>query len=80
MPPGGPQNRVAILRGVSVYGFMLAALRAPGIGAESPQDLHEQIRGLGADSPAPALRAGEAPKIWRFFIAQLLRFIYDKFL
>jgi hypothetical protein len=25
---------------------------APGIAAESPQDLHRQIRGLGAESPA----------------------------
>jgi hypothetical protein len=24
---------------------------AQGIGAESPQDLHKQIRGLGAESP-----------------------------
>jgi hypothetical protein len=44
-----------------VSGFMLAAGRAPGIVAESPQDLHWQIRGLGAESPAPALRAGGAP-------------------
>jgi hypothetical protein len=28
-----------------------AAGRAQGIAAESPQDLHRQIRGLGAESP-----------------------------
>jgi hypothetical protein len=29
----------------------LPLVRARGIGAESPQDLHWQIRGLGAESP-----------------------------
>jgi hypothetical protein len=31
--------------------FALPLVRAQGIEAESPQDLHEQIRGLGAESP-----------------------------
>jgi hypothetical protein len=30
---------------------LLPLVRARGIAAESPQDLHEQIRGLGAESP-----------------------------
>jgi hypothetical protein len=33
-----------------------------GIVAESPQDLHWQIRGLGAESPVPARSAGMRPK------------------
>jgi hypothetical protein len=32
-------------------GSALPLVRAQGIGAESPQDLHGQIRGLGAESP-----------------------------
>jgi hypothetical protein len=36
------QNRIS--------GFALAAGRAQGIAAESPQDLHKQIRGLEAES------------------------------
>jgi hypothetical protein len=31
--------------------FALPLVRAPGIEAEIPQDLHEQIRGIGAESP-----------------------------
>jgi hypothetical protein len=31
--------------------FAVRLLRAQGIAAESPQDLHWQIRGLGAESP-----------------------------
>jgi hypothetical protein len=54
----GPHGAVKLC----IHNFTAGAGRAPGIGAESPQDLHKQIRGLGADSPAPALRAGEAPK------------------
>jgi hypothetical protein len=52
-----------------------AAGRAPGIGAESPQDLHGQIRGLGAESPAPARSAGEAPED-SFFLRDLVYFLY----
>jgi hypothetical protein len=39
---------------VNAQAFTMNALplvRAPGIAAESPQDLHVQIRGLGAESP-----------------------------
>jgi hypothetical protein len=34
-----------------VLRFYVSRWAAPGIVAESPQDLHEQIRGIGAESP-----------------------------
>jgi hypothetical protein len=44
-----------------IYAVFEPLVRAPGIGAESPQELHGQFRGLVAESPAPARSAGEAP-------------------
>jgi hypothetical protein len=40
-------------------GFSCSSAR--GIAAESPQALHKQSRGLGAESPVPAF-GGNAPK------------------
>jgi hypothetical protein len=46
-----------------------AAVRAPGIAAESPQELHWQFRGLAAESPAPAReRRGGARILAVFFV------------
>jgi hypothetical protein len=56
-------------------------MRAQGIAAESPQDLHRQIRGLEAESPvfcgqgicgANSLTAENAPEDSRFPIGNLL--------
>jgi hypothetical protein len=45
--------------------FALPLVRAQGIAAESPQDLREQIRGLGAESPVfCGAAAKNAPKDW----------------
>jgi hypothetical protein len=43
-------------------------VRAQGIEVESPQDLHEQIRGLGTDSPVflPGRGQKNAPEDGRF--------------
>jgi hypothetical protein len=43
--------------------FALPLVRAQGIAAESPQDLHKQIRGLAAESPVfCGTAAKNAPK------------------
>jgi hypothetical protein len=49
-----------------VHGALRAAYAAaaPGIVAESPQDLHEQIRGLEAESPV-FLRSKKR-RLWEF--------------
>jgi hypothetical protein len=47
--------------------FALPLVRAQGIAAESPQDLHWQIRGLGAESPVflPGLGQKNAPRKYK---------------
>jgi hypothetical protein len=62
MRPGWSQNRFAILR---------CRCAAQGIAAESPQDLHWQIRGLAAESPVllPGCGQQNAP----IFIKVILR-------
>jgi hypothetical protein len=51
-------------------------VRARGIGAESPQDLHGQIRGLGAESPVfCGAAAKDAPKDSRLSAFRLFDFV-----
>jgi hypothetical protein len=60
-------KKSAILKAFSKTG---KARGAPGIGAESPQDLHGQIRGLEAESPVffACLRAKKMrpKKVYKF--------------
>jgi hypothetical protein len=48
---GGPRFCLWQNRGSGFMVLFEPLVRARGIAAESPQDLHKQIRGLGAESP-----------------------------
>jgi hypothetical protein len=59
----------------SAFTAFLAAGRAPGIAAESPQEAHRRFRGLGAESPAPVRSTGEAPNVpWGIISLRLFVF------
>jgi hypothetical protein len=72
LPPFGRAGRA---RGWSRFCKAKSLLaHATWIEAEIPQDLHGQIRGIGAESPIPAA-GGDAPKFLFFACPRFLAFL-----